>query len=61
MLLCVTSALAKGDIGNFLVAATPGGIEAQEARGQRDLVMVGFVLPPTIPPTLTGNHNEIEH
>lgn len=32
------AALAKGDIGNFLVAATPGGVEAQEAQGQRDLV-----------------------
>lgn len=28
------SALAVGDIENFLVAATPGGIEAQEKRGQ---------------------------
>lgn len=28
------SALAHGDMENFLVAATPGGIEAQEARGQ---------------------------
>lgn len=31
-------ALAKGDIENFLVAATPGGIEAQEKRGQMALV-----------------------
>lgn len=30
-------ALAKGDTDNFIVAATPGGIEAQEARGQSDL------------------------
>lgn len=28
------SALARGDMDNFLVAATPGGIEAQEAAGQ---------------------------
>lgn len=27
-------ALARGDLENFLVAATPGGIEAQEAAGQ---------------------------
>jgi len=31
-------ALLKGDLKNFLVAATPGGIERQEAEGQRDLV-----------------------
>lgn len=28
------AALAKGDLDNFVVAATPGGIEAQEAAGQ---------------------------
>lgn len=28
------AALAKGDLDNFAVAATPGGIEAQEAAGQ---------------------------
>ena len=33
----VTAALA-GDLENFLAAASPGGIEAQEARGQQDLV-----------------------
>ncbi len=27
-------ALVGGDIENFLVASTPGGIEAQEKRGQ---------------------------
>jgi hypothetical protein len=32
------SALAKGDMENFLVASTPGGIEAQEAAGQATLV-----------------------
>jgi hypothetical protein len=32
------SAAAKGDILNFLVASTPGGIEAQEAQGQRTFV-----------------------
>ena len=32
------SALVKGDIANFVAAATPGGIEAQEAQGQCDLV-----------------------
>jgi hypothetical protein len=32
------SALAKGDLENFLVASTPGGIEAQEKRGQEALV-----------------------
>lgn len=32
------SALTKGDIENFVTASTPGGIEAQEAQGQRLLV-----------------------
>lgn len=31
-------ALARGDIGDFLTAATPGDIEAQEAAGQREFV-----------------------
>jgi hypothetical protein len=31
------SALAKGDLENFLVASTPSGIEAQEKRGQEAL------------------------
>lgn len=29
--------LANNDLANFVVAATPGGIEAQEAQGQREL------------------------
>lgn len=29
-------ALAQGDLGNFISASTPGGIEAQEARGQME-------------------------
>lgn len=32
------AALAQGDLENFLVAATPGGIQAQESRGQQALV-----------------------
>ena len=32
------SALLGGDIGNFLAASTPGGIEAQEAQGQDQLI-----------------------
>ena len=31
------AALAQGDMENFLVAATSGGIEAQEAAGQAEL------------------------
>jgi hypothetical protein len=31
-------ALMNGDLENFMVASTPGGIEAQEAQGQADLV-----------------------
>jgi hypothetical protein len=38
-------ALARGDLENFLVASQPGGIEAQEARGQRDLVETFNRLP----------------
>lgn len=38
-------ALLKGDVGNFLVASTPGGIEAQEAAGQLALVRAGSRLP----------------
>lgn len=34
----VWQALQKGDVVNAFIAATPGGIEAQEARGQSDLV-----------------------
>ncbi len=31
-------ALLSGDVGNFMAASLPGGIEAQEAQGQRDFV-----------------------
>lgn len=32
------SALAKGNLDDFIIASTPGGIEAQEAQGQKDFV-----------------------
>lgn len=32
------SALAEGDMENFIAASTPGGVEAQEARGQKTFV-----------------------
>jgi hypothetical protein len=38
------AALAKGDMDNFMVAATPGGIEAQEKAGQTSFV-AGSSLP----------------
>lgn len=38
-------ALAEGDIGNFLVASTPGGIEAQEAAGQIAMTHSFTTLP----------------
>jgi hypothetical protein len=38
MTLAALSALAKGDMSNFLAASKPGGIERQEAAGQRTLV-----------------------
>lgn len=37
-------ALMRGDIENAIITETPGGIEAQEARGQRD-----FVASTTLP------------
>src|SRR5436309_1902280 len=39
------SALMKGDLENFEVASTPGGIELQEAAGQAALVGTRDVLP----------------
>lgn len=39
------SAAARGDWENFLVASTPGGIEMQEAQGQRDLCINSAKLP----------------
>jgi hypothetical protein len=44
------AALVTGDLGNFLVAATPGGIEAQEAAGQAALVRAADHLPSEIIP-----------
>lgn len=39
------SAAARGDMQNFMVAATPGGIEAQEAMAQAALVGTKNTLP----------------
>lgn len=39
------SALAKGDIQNFLTASAPGGIERQEAEGQRRMASSFLTLP----------------
>lgn len=36
--IAALAALLDGNTENFLAAATPGGIEAQEARGQQELV-----------------------
>lgn len=44
------AALARGDIDNFLVASTPGGIERQEAQGQRDLAGAANKLPADMRP-----------
>lgn len=38
-------ALASNDLDNFIVAATPGGIERQEKNGQADLVSANSRLP----------------
>src|SRR5262245_7754392 len=39
------SAASRGDLKNARVASTPGGIEAQEAAGQAELVAHGNKLP----------------
>lgn len=38
MKIVTLAALLEGDIENAIIAETPGGIEAQEAQGQRDFV-----------------------
>lgn len=38
MTMAALAALSQGDIANALVTSTPGGIEAQEARGQATLI-----------------------
>lgn len=38
-------AAVQGDMGNFLAATTPGGIEAQESAGQKRLVSHADRLP----------------
>jgi hypothetical protein len=47
-------ALLKGDIDNAVIAASPGGIEAQEAAGQRNLVAHADRLP--VAGTIAGLH-----
>lgn len=44
------SALANGNMGNFLAASTPGGIERQEAQGQKDLAGAMNKLPADMRP-----------
>lgn len=39
------SALARGDLANAIVASTPGGIERQEAEGQRQMASSFRTLP----------------
>jgi len=51
--MAALGALADGDWNNALIAATPGGIEAQEARGQRD-----FVANETLPVKINGGSRE---
>lgn len=49
------AALAHGDLDNFLVAATPGGIERQEAQGQQE-----FVKNERLPRNLNGAREALE-
>jgi len=48
-LTAALTAAMKGDFANAAIASTPGGIEAQEARGQRD-----FVANETLPIKCNG-------
>lgn len=51
-----TSAFAAGDLENFLAVSTPGGIEAQEAAGQR-----AFVNSATLPvKIINGKREDLE-
>ena len=45
MNIAALSAAARGDLANAIVAMTPGGIEAQEAEGQRRLAANFRTLP----------------
>jgi hypothetical protein len=47
------NAAANGDLENFIAASTPGGIEAQEAKGQQD-----FVANETLPKDMMGDKKE---
>lgn len=46
--MAALAAALAGDIGNAVVASTPGGIEAQEAQGQKDFC-ASDVLPKDCP------------
>lgn len=48
-------AMLEGDIENAIIASTPGGIEAQEARGQQD-----FVTSETLPCKPASYHESEE-
>lgn len=54
-------AFAKGDMDNFLVAATPGGIERQEAQGQRDLVSSFNRLPKELDAPGSDKYRDSDH
>jgi hypothetical protein len=56
MTLAAMSALLDGDVENFIAASTPGGIEAQEARGQKT-----FVNTATLPKDMgAGTREKLE-
>ena len=46
-------AFLEGDTDNFMVAATPGGLEQQESAGQQD-----FVASETLPINIIGSTKE---
>lgn len=47
--------MLNGDLDNFLTAMTPGGIEAQEAAGQRALVKNDELLPLEVRDSYVGD------
>lgn len=47
--------LLNGDVEDFITATTPGGIEAQEAKGQKD-----FVKSETLPKKVNFCHDSVE-
>jgi hypothetical protein len=55
MNLAALAAALRGDLKNATVASTPGGIEAQEAQGQKD-----FCASASLPKNIHGGRQQFE-